>query len=87
MAGLELLIIGVTTAFIGSSTSSQHAKHRRQNSTNYVPPAGKLFLAQQRSCGTLFNGNGIANANFVASQASTSRSFDDDVENLLDQGW
>lgn len=83
----RLFIIGVTTAFLGTSNITRSAKPRRQESINYVSVAGNLFLSHRQSLEALLSSHGVKDSNSVASEALTNLSFDDDVENLLEHGW
>lgn len=86
-SGLVLFLICLTTAFLGVSNSDLPEKSRTQESVNYVSVAGNLFLSHRQSLGALLSSNGVKDSKRIESEALASLSFDDDVENLLENGW
>lgn len=83
----RLLIIGLTTAFLGVSNCDQARRTRHEESIDYVSVAGSLFLTHRQSIGALLTSNGVKDSKSIASEVQTSLSFDDDVERLLEHGW
>ena len=74
----RLLLIGLATAFLGSSQSEGTVRHHPiQQRSKYVSVKGNLFLAPLQSLGS----------KSITAEAHANLSFDDHLEQLLDHGW
>lgn len=81
-------MFGFAAAFLSSSQSKGTThEHLNQEKIKYVSVGGNLFLAHLQSIAPLLSSSGVKDSKLIASEALANLSFDNDVEQLLDNGW